>query len=274
MVTRALAVLPAAMTMLFSVAPLGAQIGPVLHGRVEDASSRQPIAGARVLSVDSSVVVFTDSVGTFAIQLPAGGPLTLRVEQYGYLIEQFDLPDEAPSRISVLLLQPDPIELAGIEVEIMEETQVEAVLSSLRNRRNAYSGGVTAFDRRRLARLAPTGSAWDFVRQQVPYLLECHMAWSGVCLRLPGDVAPLPDEPEVVVQDLTPVAVCIDRWESTAAVTELQMLDIGSVALVEVFRRGLGGIRVYTPGYIASGRVSVLAPIDLARPGPGPTGGC
>jgi hypothetical protein len=226
-----------------AAAPLSGQVGVVIHGRVEDASSREPIAGARVSSDNSSAVHFTDSGGAFAIVIDAGESFTVYVEQYGYLSQRFDLPDEAPSNISVLLLEPDPIELDGINVTA--ESSVTELFRELRSRRNSYEGSVMAFDRAQLGRFAPVGTAWDFISQRVSDLFECSDARSGLCRSGRGRSFQNPN-PEV------PVLVCVDGWESWGAISELANLDIQSVALIEVYGRGRGGIRVYTGWYLSS----------------------
>ncbi|MGE0159334.1 MAG: hypothetical protein AB7T31_07955 [Gemmatimonadales bacterium] len=231
-------------------APLSVRGQLVLRGRVEDASARTPIAGARVVAPDSTAV-FTDSLGVFSIVVPEGDSLFVRVAQYGYIFQRFDLPPEAPSRLSVLLLEPDAIELEGIDV--VAESSVDRLLNSLRSRRNASPTPVQAFDRARLDELAPAGSVWDFVSTRSRMrecdafprtrfgnggqtLQEWWRARSGLCG--PGGGA---------------VLVCIDGWDSWAAISELSSMDIRSVALVEIFggRRG-GAIRVYTARYLLS----------------------
>src|SRR5690606_10323771 len=48
------------------------------------------------------------------------------------------------------------------------------------------------------------------------------------------------------------VQVCIDAWESWAAISELESMDIRSVALIEIYSRGAAGVRVYTSRYLLS----------------------
>ncbi len=221
--------------------PLAAQVGVVVHGRVEDAATRDHIAGARVLSPDSSSAVFTDSLGQFAILMDRTQRPAVLVEQYGYQSQFFDLGDEASSRISVLLLEPAPIELDGIVV--VEEAALAEVFRDLRGRRNSYLGSVMAFDRPRLERYGG-GSAWDFVTMRAPRVFECSSALSGLCMR--GRDRTFRDPyPEV------PVRICVDAWESWGAAGELRSLDMQSIALVEIYSQGRGGIRIYTAAYLA-----------------------
>ncbi len=243
MARRIVLVLLEVPAILLVAAQLSAQVGVVIHGRVEDASSREPVAGARVFSDVSSSVVLTDSQGRFAIVIGAGEPFAVHVEQYGYLSQRFDLPDEAPSSISVLLLEPDPIELDSIN--ITAESAVTELLRRLQNRRIAYQGSVAAFDRAQLGRFAPIGTVWDFVRQRVPFIFGCDTGRSGLCVPGRGRSFnnPYPEDP---------VLVCVNGWESWGAVSELANLDIQSVALIEIYGRGRGSIRVYTAWYLAT----------------------
>jgi hypothetical protein len=230
-----------AVCLALAAAPLAGQVGVVLHGRVVDAISRDPLVGARVLAADSSAAVFTDARGQFALLVDAGLPLAVHVEQFGYLDQRFELGEGAPARISVLLLPPAPIELEGIEV--VEESAVAAVLGGLRSRRNAYLGPVSAFDRTRLEEY-PGATVWDFVRMRAPQAFACGGARSGLCVtgRSRTFQDPYPE---------SPVLICVDGRESWGAEGELSSLGLESVALIEIFSRGRGGIRVYTAGYLA-----------------------
>lgn len=232
------------MSALFILAaPAGAQ-SVVIHGRVEDAEWRTPLAGVRVFSSDSSAVVLTDSLGKFAILVRQEGPFTLRAERLGYLSVQYELGEDAPSRISVLLLEPDAIELEGVTA--VGEAAVTKVLKDLKRRRNAYFGAVVAFDQAQLERVARVGTVWDFIRQRTFQVSGCSSALSGLCARSRGIRSLRRGTQEI------PVRVCIDGRESWGAVIELNSLDIRSVALVEVYGYGRGGIRVYTPGYLVT----------------------
>ena len=124
--------------------PLSGQVGVVVHGRVEDAVSREPVVGARLFAADSSFAVYTDSLGTFYIPLPVEGPFAIQAERLGYLSQQFDLEGDA-SRISILRLEPSPIELEGFTVE--QEAALTVLVEELERRRNAYPFSMGAFDR-------------------------------------------------------------------------------------------------------------------------------
>ena len=222
-------------------APASAQIPVTVRGRVVDATTRDPLEGARVLTSDSSSFVFTDSLGLFTIRIRNGLPLAVYVNQLSYFSQRFDLGDQATTRVSVLPLEPNPIALEGFEV--VEESRLLRVIRTLKRRRNAYPSSVRAFERIRLERYG--GSVWDFVRLNAPDIFRCMDALSGLCTRSRGVSSFQNPFPEVAV------LVCVDRWESWGAVSELSSMDIQDVALVEIYARGRGSIRIYTPFYLA-----------------------
>lgn len=214
----------------------------VIYGRVEDADSRDPVEGARVLSPDSSSVVYTDSLGSFAVLLPAGGPFVVEVARLGYLSQRFALDEDAPSRLSVLLLEPAPIAIEGITVEVQSE--LSELVQNLERRRNAYAHAMSAFDRADLDRLASVGSIADFVHRRVPRLRPCssdpfHMCGPG----RPNFRGPHPR---------VPVTICLNG--RVAFFEELEALPSDLVVLVEIYGGGMRPKRVsvYTRRWMIS----------------------
>jgi hypothetical protein len=217
--------------------------GVLVQGRVEDAFTRAPVASARVLAPDSTAV-FTDSLGVFAITVDERSGLYVRVTQFGYIEQRFDLPAAARGRLSVLLLEPVPFELEAINV--VTESAVERVFRQLRSRRNAFQGSVMAFDRARIDRVTRVGTAWDFISSRASGMYDCDgfASRSGLCVRGRSTFNdPFPD---------IPVLVCVDGFPSFSAVNELSTIDIRDVGLVEIFARGRGSVRVYTARYLAA----------------------
>jgi hypothetical protein len=201
--------------------------------------------------VDSSSVVLTDSLGAFSIPLRSDGPFAVRAERLGYLPDRFDLGDEAPSRISVLLLAPSPIELAGITA--VDQDALTVLLENIESRRNSFPGRVLAFDRVQLERLGSGGSVWEFVQARSPFLAPCWEDPFQLCTRGRGGTMYDPNPEYRAI-------VCIDGWTSYAPLSELDLLPIDAVALVEIY--GPGHIRVYTPDYLLArvrrGRTHVI----------------
>jgi len=231
--------LGAAASMLLAAA--GSAQSVLVRGRVEDAFTRAPVASARVLAPDSTAV-FTDSLGVFAITVDERAGIYVRVTQFGYIDQRFDLPPEARGRLSVLLLEPVPFELEAINV--VTESAVERVFRQLRSRRNSFQGNVMAFDR--IDRLTRVGTAWDFVSSRASGMYDCDgfASRSGLCVRGRSTFTdPFPD---------IPVLVCVDGFQSFSAINELATIDIRDVALIEIFARGRGSVRVYTSRYLAS----------------------
>jgi hypothetical protein len=247
------AALLAGLTSFTTCVGLSAQVATVLYGRVEDAVSRAPLANVRVFAADSSAAVLTDSIGEFALPLGPDAPLVILAERLGYLDQRFDLPQEARNRLSVLLLEPMAIELAGITVE--EEAALDRLIQNLESRQNAFQGAVRAFDRARLDGLAVIGSAWDFVRLRNPWMFECGIA--ELCVRGRGMTFANPSPQGSVT-------VCIDGREAQAPTSELALIDMSEVALVELF--GRGHVRIYTAEYLllrARQRRTQAAPLGM-----------
>ncbi len=173
-------VLLGALAYLLLASAASAQVPPVvLQGRVEDAVSRNPIVGVRVFTADSSSVVVTDSLGAFALPLEPGAPFTFYARRLGYLPERFDLDDAASTSISVLILEPDPILIAGIEALVLSDAEavvlierMEVLEQRIEDRRNAFPESVIAADRIDLERFA-VGSVLDFVRTRSPMIAPC-----------------------------------------------------------------------------------------------------
>ena len=225
---------------LVLASPLSAQVAVVIHGRVEDAISREPVVGVRFFPADSSLTVYTGYQGTFYIPVPAEGPIAIRAERFGYVSQQFDLEGDA-SRISVLRLEPSPILLEGITV--VDEAALTVLVKDLGRRRNAYPGAVSAFDRDQLDRVAPTGSVLDFVRTRKPFIVRCGGDLSQMCVRGRGPTIENPNPRNRVL-------VCVDGWRSYSSFAELDNLPIQSVALVELYGSRGGQVRVYTPQWL------------------------
>lgn len=230
---------------LFLALPLPAQdlAGRiVIYGRVENAVSRDPVEGVRVLSADSSSAIDTDPLGTFAILLPADGPFVVEAERIGYISQRFELDEEAPSHLSVLLLEPAPIAIEGITVEV--QSALTELVENLERRRNAYAHAMTAFDRADLDRLASGSSVAEFVHRSVPRLERCSDSF-GMCV--PGRSRTIANpNPQITV------SICLDGRR--AFFEELEALPADVVALVELYGGRLRPKRVsvYTRQWILS----------------------
>ena len=178
---------------LLLASAVSAQVPVVLRGRVEDAVSRNPIVGVQVFTADSSRVVVTDSLGAFALPLEPGAPVTIYARRLGYLPERFDLDDASPTRTSVLLLEPDPIPLAGIEALVVNEPdaavlveRIEVLEKRIEDRRNAFPGPMSALGPVALESFA-FGSVLDPLRTRFPMIRPC---WGGAARALCAGALP------------------------------------------------------------------------------------
>lgn len=206
----------------------------VVYGRVEDAASRVPIGGVLLLASDSSTAVFSDSLGAFAIPLPASGPHAIFAEQLGYIAQRFDVQVD-PSQLVVLLLEPAPVLLEGLTVTA--EAALAQLTRNIESRARASAGAVVSLDHTSLERYGRAASVYDVIRARAPRITECYDDSTQLCTwsRSVTFRSPYPR---------IRVSICVDERRSLAPVLELSNLSIESVASVEIFGRNT--VRVYT----------------------------
>lgn len=72
-----------------------------------------------IVSGDSTTSAVTDSLGNFWIPLDAAPPYLVLAGQFGYVPTAFELPELAPTRHSVLILDPAPILIEGITATVL-----------------------------------------------------------------------------------------------------------------------------------------------------------
>lgn len=241
-----------ALALLAPLPALGAQVGVVIHGRVEDALSERPVAGALVRSGDSASMVVSDSLGGFAIELDPGAPFLLVAEQFGYLPTEFVLAEAAPSQVSVLRLPPVAIKLEGVTV--VGESELEEMVHSLTARRNALAAPSRVMDREALERFG-AGDAFDLVVRQVVNIRDCvtdshpDAATVFLCRYARGSSERL--------------LVCLDGVELVAAGAALRGIPVESIAMAEFYgyRSGVG---TYSGGLAFGGgdRFGVRVPVN------------
>jgi len=227
-------------------------VGVVIHGRVEDAASREPVARVLLSPPDSSFAVYTDSLGIFHILVPAEGPLAIKVERFGYLTQQFDFEGDA-SQILVLRLEPAPVELEGLTVEA--EAALTVLIENLERRRNFYPSAMRGMDRTQLERFGTGLSVLDLVRLRKPFIFRCDSDFTQMCVRGRARTFRNPNPQNRVL-------VCVDGFRSFSPFLELSTLSIGGVALVELYGSTGGQVRVYTAQWMLSrartGRTNVV----------------
>jgi hypothetical protein len=234
----------AAALVLAAASSVGAQVPStsVIRGRVEDATTRQAIEGARVFTEDSTSVAVTDSLGHFDLRTSDDAPWVIHTDRFGYVSQRFDLGGAIESARYVLLMEPAPITIEPITVEV--EAAIDRLVRNLEARRNSYPSAMRALDRQWIERFGPRGgSALDLVFQSDRRLFECTADRSHLCVR--GRFItfrnPYPEDR---------LFVCVDGWLSLAPVNELNTLPTDAVALVEVYARSQ--VRVYTAQYLLS----------------------
>ena len=229
-----------ALLALVAAAPLDAQIGVVVRGRIEDAATGAPVEGMRVLTQDSSSVAYTDSAGAFVVVFRSEAALAVHTEGIGYLRQRFELPAGAAARVTVLRVEPSPIELEGVDV--VTEQAITVIVERLTSRRRAYAHAMSFFDRTALERYGRATTPYDIVRRRLPGARPC-----------PGDPYQLCAQGRSgSFRNPNPVAeflICVDGWE--VDLPSLEIIPNEDVAILEIFQGGPRQIRVYTVRYLA-----------------------
>jgi hypothetical protein len=212
----------------------------VVYGRVEDAESRQPVEGVRVISADSTSATYSDSTGFFAVVFRTGAPLTLHTERLGYLHQQFDLPPDAASRINIILVAQAPIEIEGIDV--ITEQKITTLLRNMESTRRAYPYAMNSFDQAWLQRFARNGTPYEVVHRILPFLAPCRFDPFKACV--PGRGASSFSNARPVAQYI----ICVDGWEM--GLSDLGNLPNEDIAQLTILRGLPKMILVYTVDYM------------------------
>ena len=92
-----------ALASFYASAPLAAQAQDVVRGRVLDAETGAPLAGATVLIRDTPLRTTTRPDGGFAIPSPSDGAYTLIVVADGFRASERRIEPNAPGELSILL---------------------------------------------------------------------------------------------------------------------------------------------------------------------------
>ena len=93
----------AALASFYASAPLAAQAQDVVRGRVLDAETGAPLAGATVLIRDTPLRATTRADGGFAISSPSDGAYTLIVVADGFRASERRIEPDTPGELSILL---------------------------------------------------------------------------------------------------------------------------------------------------------------------------
>lgn len=202
----------------------------VLRGTVVDASSKTPLLGAFVSEVGLSTGALTDSLGHFVLPVPRAAKYALRISQLGYHTVKATMPREAEHRAFTVGLKPDPVEIEGLKV----------ITDQLAARRQ------TPFGIGRILREAdlvnsPFGSAYDLIRQSIPFAQPCSHDSDTLCI---------PRRPETTdTARMQPLNVCVDGRSVSSGSPEMQTLDPRGLYLVEAYPR-VGRVHFFTRGYV------------------------
>lgn len=196
-----------------------------LYGRILDAASGAPVFAATVRTQGAGTAYLTDTLGLFVLEVEAADEYVLTASQLGYRNALVTLPATAPREFTTLLLEPDPIELEGLQI----------VVDRFERRRRLYVGNVRVLNEAQLQQ-APALSAWDVVQLNVPSVQQCNDDALAICALRRGR--------------LQRIAVCIDEERAWGGATDLERYFASDLYAVEVLDMGRE-VRVYTREFMA-----------------------
>lgn len=223
-----------AQTDTADAAPAGVQ------GRVVDAATGAPIAGAFVSLSDLDWGVLTDADGRFLLRVDPSPRYRVEVQNLGFQTLEREI--ERPGPDLTLEIEADPVQLEELRV----------MVDRFRFRRRAAAMSVTAFERDALLADAST-DVMQFLQSRTGRpLRECPFrnAFASLCIRARGR--------------WQPVRVYVDEMPVFGGLSELRTYKPQELYMIEVYNLG-AHIRLYSTHYmdrlVRSGRR--LTPIPI-----------
>jgi len=211
-----------------------------IKGRVLDASTSQPLAGAVVRHLTGTAVTVTDSAGSFTILLPPDGRYPLRLEQLGYETSFAILPSTAPIETTDLYLTPAPLELQGIVVTVDRFAE--------RRRRAMQPSRVV--DAARLSEAY--GNTYDVILRTIPGARPCPNDYQSVCKLARTSLGRGMLSRAGSRLEWRKIPLCLDDrvvYDARAEFDRYRPSDLYLMEVVEDF--GVPSIRVYTRRFVA-----------------------
>lgn len=195
-----------------------------VSGQVVDRSTGQPLAGAFVEVAGTHLETLTDAQGRFTFRKLRPGEHTVAVSLLGYADLEQKLTAAAGQPEVALALEPDPVLLEGLTVN----------LNVLEQRRNRIAVASRAFDRTEIRRSAAVNME-AFVRGRGGVqAVVCRRAFADACVYSRGRY-----EPVAVYLDEVPIH----------SLDHLTAVQPAEVERVEVYQNGRQ-VRVYTSWFM------------------------
>lgn len=153
-----------------------------LHGQVSDSANNTSVVGALVVVEGIGAYALTDEQGRFVVRLDTGLPQNarLRVSAVGYTLKVVSIDAVNPDPVTVAL-QPDPIALDGIQVDVVTYSH------RLRMRRNGtlLKRRPYAIGREALAAHS-ADNVWDLVRSRDGFRFEGYSDYGCAVANIEG----------------------------------------------------------------------------------------
>ena len=195
-------------------------------GRIIDSSTRAPVRGAVVRHLASNTAAVADSAGMFTLEVEPTGAYVIRVEQLGYEDSQAVLPSTAPIEVTTIAIRPKPLELEGLEVN---------VVSQFERRRISSARPVTVLDQVKIAELGGYGR--ETLVRAIPLTRLCYLPDGALCFLGKGG-------------SKDRVSICIDELPAYRGVSDLDLLEPADIHSIELFNWGRH-VRIYTRVFMA-----------------------
>jgi hypothetical protein len=221
----------------------------VIPGRVLDATTGEPLAGAVVRLTDGDALAVTDSAGSFVLRAIPPGTHPWQISRLGYATWNEDVQVEPEDEEFTIRLLPRPRVLEGLVV----------VADRLGDRRATSGMTVELLEHSEIVRTAGS-DLYIFLQSRlgVP-LVPCGSSVQEVANRgrvhapVPADPVHSGDEVEKncawVRNRRVEISVFIDEQRATDGLSQLRATPPADVHSIEVFSGG-SMIRVYTEAFV------------------------
>lgn len=184
-----------ALALLAAALPAAAQAGGTVAGRVTDAANGQPLVGARIQIVGTTLQTQTNAEGRYRLTNVAAGAATVRVVALGYAAQNKPATVSATEAVTVdFALALTPFSLDEFVVTATGEQSRKEVASA-----------VSTVDVVELAQRAPAGNFGDILAARAPSVtvLPSTLTGGGTRVRIRGNSSiSLSNEPIYVVDGI------------------------------------------------------------------------
>lgn len=220
-----------AFSILLAPARVHAQAAGTITGRVVDAASGQPIAGARVIVVGTNIGTATNSSGTYTLRGVTPGPATVRITSIGY--------GERREQVNVSAAQTASLDL---ELRAMAVTLTGVVVTATGEQRRVELGNAIArVDATEVVKTSAVSNMADLLTARAPgvMVIPGTQTGAGVRVRIRGTSSlSLSNNPLYVVDGVPIVSSTGSMSVSVGGTTPARVNDLNpeEIESIEIVR--------------------------------------